>query len=99
MKAPRLVLVETEGNCGGCIFKSVTGGKCEILEAKTAKYFDCMPNEEINHIFMLQSNSKLEKLDSEQFYDLMQDYRHAPVQDQEEVTRCFDNVKNFVRGL
>lgn len=37
-----------------------------------------------------------ERLDSEEFYGLMQAYRHVPVTNQAEATSCFRKVKEFI---
>lgn len=36
-------------------------------------------------------------LDSEEFYNLMQDYRHTPIQDQYGIVKAFEAVKNGIR--
>jgi hypothetical protein len=40
-----------------------------------------------------------EKIESQEFYDLMQKYRHAPISNQKEVLLAFEEVKKFIRGL
>ena len=40
----------------------------------------------------------VESLDSQEFYELMQAYRHAPLSDQDAVTAAFDAVKAFIRN-
>lgn len=35
-------------------------------------------------------------LNEQEFYDLMQRYRHAPLSDQKLTTEAFENVKNYV---
>lgn len=37
-----------------------------------------------------------DKLECQEFYELMQDYRHAEMQDQELTVKCFKAVKNFI---
>jgi len=36
-------------------------------------------------------------LEEQEFYDLMQNYRHAPFVRQLYVSECFENVKDFIR--
>jgi len=38
-------------------------------------------------------------LDEEEFYDLMQAYRHAPLMPQDEVVEAFENIKAWIRAL
>ena len=38
-----------------------------------------------------------EDLDGEEFYNLMQSYRHAPFMPQEYVIEAFENVKAWIR--
>lgn len=37
-------------------------------------------------------------LDSEEFYNLMQVYRHTPIGDQEAAVKAFEDVKTFVKN-
>lgn len=37
-----------------------------------------------------------EVLDSQQFYEMMQVYRHTPIFNQKGVTEAFEAVKNFI---
>jgi hypothetical protein len=37
-------------------------------------------------------------LESEEFYNAMQAYRHAPIDGQERVIECFEKVKSMVRA-
>lgn len=37
-------------------------------------------------------------LESEEFYNAMQAYRHAPLDGQERVIECFEKVKSMVRA-
>ena len=38
----------------------------------------------------------MNKLDTQEYYELMQEYRHAPLEDQYLVGEKFDNVKKFL---
>jgi len=38
-------------------------------------------------------------LDEQEFYELMQAYRHAPVTDQEAVCAAFEAVKQIIRDM
>jgi hypothetical protein len=37
--------------------------------------------------------------ESEEFYNLMQAYRHAPMEDQKAVVDAYEAVKEYLRGL
>lgn len=37
--------------------------------------------------------------ESEKFYNLMQAYRHAPMEDQKAVVDAYEAVKEYLRGL
>ena len=37
--------------------------------------------------------------ESEEFYNLMQAYRHAPMEDQKSVVEAYEAVKEYLRGL
>ena len=38
-----------------------------------------------------------DKLESQEFYELMQAYRHVPLADQKSVVSAFENIKKFIR--
>ena len=40
---------------------------------------------------------KYDFLEGQEFYDLMQIYRHTPISDQTSVTAAFDNIKEFIK--
>lgn len=44
-----------------------------------------------------EKETKLEALNSEDFFDLMQEYRFAPLRNQEIVVQKFENVKNWIK--
>ena len=39
-----------------------------------------------------------ESLNIEEFYDLMQAYRHCPVHEQKEVVARFEKIKDFIKA-
>lgn len=45
----------------------------------------------------LKSLKVNDALDSQEFYELMHAYRHAPLIDQRYVIKCFEDVKEFIR--
>jgi hypothetical protein len=50
----------------------------------------------MNDFIKLKENELKEKLNSQEFYELMQSYRHSPKGHQERVIETFDAVKEFV---
>ena len=54
-----------------------------------------------DRIFRRQENAPPPEdiLDQEDFYNLMQTYRHAKVEDQRGVVDAFEAVKTYIRGL
>jgi hypothetical protein len=38
-----------------------------------------------------------DSIDSQEFYELMQSYRHSPMTDQSEVVKNFEEVKKWIR--
>lgn len=48
----------------------------------------------------MKIKDKLEKLNSQEFYELMQYYRHIPIEAKEHLkVEAFENVKNFIIKL
>ncbi len=42
-------------------------------------------------------NEQEDKLESQEFFDLMQQYRIAPMENQERVIKAFEDVKEWLR--
>ena len=42
-------------------------------------------------------DEKKDALDEEEFYELMQSYRHMPLQEDRAIIKAFEDVKEFVR--
>lgn len=40
----------------------------------------------------------MDKLNSQDFYELMQSYRNSPMANQDEVVKAFENVKEWIRN-
>ena len=82
---------------------------CEVCKDSSSKIYhndtwfcrDCYSQwfleQEHNCKYKLANGRLLRKLDSEEFYDLMQYYRHIPVSEQPEVGKAFEAVKDFIK--
>ena len=46
---------------------------------------------------ILESQVKSDVLESQDFYNLMQRYRHTPMTNQEEVVNSFEEIKTWIR--
>ena len=53
---------------------------------------------EEDDILIVPKPKEEDVLDSEEFFNLMQAYRHAQIYEQEKVMAAFDNVKSYVRN-
>ncbi len=43
-------------------------------------------------------SSKSDVLDSQEFYEIMQKYRHSPIGEQQSVVNSFEEVKQWIRN-
>lgn len=69
---------------------------CKIIKAKLNLHEGNITEEDYNAI--LDTPRGEEKLDSQEFFDIMQQYRIAPMSEQDKVVKAFDKVKQWIRN-
>ena len=49
--------------------------------------------------FIMNKKEVIKKLNEQEFYELLQQYRHLPIADQEDVIKAFEDIKQFIIKL
>ena len=71
------------------------------MEKRQKKFYskisDYRTKQEVEKALVKLPGESIPDLDCEEFYNLMQNYRTAPISDQPLVTKCFENVKDYLK--
>lgn len=68
---------------------------CKIIKAKLNLHEGNITEEECNEIL---DSPREDKLDGQEFFDIMQQYRIAPMTEQDKVVKAFERVKLWIRN-